>query len=67
MAMSQDQINYQHQMKNKGDKRITLLSEKYGHENNVEYRKAKENKFLGFAIITFILLFLIILTILFNI
>ena len=32
--MEQDQINYQSEMNNKEQKRIELLSEKYGYENN---------------------------------
>jgi len=54
-------------MQEKENKRITLLSEKYGHENQIEYREKKENKLLGAIIITIILLILIILTILINI
>lgn len=64
--MGQEQINYQSKMKDKNNKRIMLLSEKYGHDNKVEYREEKENKLLGLIIIIFILVFLIILTILIN-
>ena len=31
--MDQSQINYQNKMNDKNNKKITLLSEKYGHEN----------------------------------
>lgn len=65
--MNQDQVNFQNKMQEKENKRITLLSEKYGHKNNIEYREKKENKLLGAIIITIILLILIILTILINI
>ena len=44
-----------------------LLSEKYGHENKIEYREKKENKILGLAVILIILVFLILLTILINV
>lgn len=67
MIMSMEQINYQNKMKNKDDQRITLLSEKYGQNQNIEYRDKKENKLIGLIIIVIILLFLIILTILLNI
>ncbi len=65
--MNQEQVNYQNKMKDRDNKRITLLSEKYGQENHIEYREKKENKFLGALIIIIILLVLIILTILINI
>lgn len=65
--MTQEQLNYQQKMKNKNDNQIMLLSEKYGQKSNIEYRDNKENKLLGFIIITIILLFLIVLTILLNI
>lgn len=64
--MDQSQINYQNKMKDKDNKRITLLSEKYGHENKIEYREEKENKILGLAIIIFILVILIVFAILIN-
>ena len=67
MLMSQEQIDYQRKMNDKHNERIELLSEKYGRENNVEYRKPKENKALGLAVIIIVLLFLIILTILNNV
>ena len=54
-------------MKDKNNERIVLLSEKYGHQNNVEYREVKENKVLGLIIISVVLVILIILTILINI
>lgn len=65
--MDQKQINYQNKMKDKKAERITLLSEKYGHQNNIEYRDVKENKVLGLIIISIILVILIILTIIINI
>ena len=49
--MNQSEINYQNKMRDNDNKRITLLSEKYGHENKIEYRETKENKALGLAII----------------
>lgn len=64
--MNQSEINYQNQMNDKNNKRITLLSEKYGHENKIEYRETKENKALGLAIIIIVLVFLVVLTILIN-
>ena len=48
-------------------KKIILLSEKYGHENKIEYREIKENKVLGLIVISIVLLFLIVLAILINI
>ena len=53
-------------MSDNENKKITLLSEKYGHENIIEYRETKENKALGLAIIIIVLVFLIVLTILIN-
>lgn len=67
VAMERKQLDYQSKMKNNNDKRIMLLSEKYGHENKIDYREKKENKLLGLAIIVIILVFLIVLTILFNV
>lgn len=64
--MNQSEINYQNQMNDKNNKKITLLSEKYGHENKIEYRETKENKVLGLAIIIIVLVFLVVLTILIN-
>lgn len=64
--MDQKQIAYQNKMRDNDNKRITLLSEKYGHENKIEYRETKENKTLGLAIIIIVLVFLIVLTILIN-
>ena len=64
--MDQSQINYQNKMKDKDNKRITLLSEKYGHENKIEYREEKENKILGLVVIIFILVILIVFAILIN-
>jgi len=64
--MDQSQINYQNKMKDKNNQKIMLLSEKYGHENKIEYREVKENKILGLAIITIILVILIVLAILIN-
>ncbi len=65
--MDREQINYQNKMKDKENQRIMLLSEKYGHENKIEYREKKENKILGLAVILIILVFLILLTILINV
>ena len=65
--MDREQINYQIKMKDKENQRIMLLSEKYGHENKIEYREKKENKILGLAVILIILVFLILLTILINV
>ena len=65
--MDQEQIEYQKKMNDKHQERIELLSEKYGHENKVEYRGQKENKVLGLVVIVVVLLFLIILTILVNV
>ena len=65
--MDREQINYQNKMKDKENQRIMLLSEKYGHENKIEYREKKENKILGLAVIIIILVFLILLTILINV
>ena len=45
--MDQSQINYQNKMNDKNNKKITLLSEKYGHENKIEYREIKENSKLN--------------------
>ena len=64
--MDQKQIAYQNKMKDKNSERIVLLSEKYGHENKIEYRETKENKALGLAIIIIVLVFLVVLTILIN-
>lgn len=65
--MDQSQINYQNKMNDKNNKKIILLSEKYGHENKIEYREIKENKVLGLIVISIVLLFLIVLAILINI
>lgn len=64
--MNQEQINYRNKMKDKDNERIVLLSEKYGHNNNLVYEKTKENKFLGLLIILFVLLIIVILAILIN-
>lgn len=64
--MSQEQINYQRKFKNKDNERITLLSEKYGHNNKIEYREEKENKIVGLISIMIVLLVLIFLAILMN-
>ncbi len=62
--MNQNQVNYQNKMKDKDNKRIVLLSEKYGHQNKIEYNDVKENKVLGIVIIAVVLLILILLAIL---
>ena len=64
--MDQKQISYQNKMKDKNNERIMLLSEKYGYKNDIEYREVKENKILGLIVISVIVVFLIILTILIN-
>ncbi len=64
--MSQEQINDQRKYKDRENERIVLLSEKYGHENKIEYRENKENKILGFISIVIVLLVLIFLAILMN-
>lgn len=64
--MSQEQINAQRKYKDRENERIVLLSEKYGHENKIEYRENKENKILGFISIVIVLLVLIFLAILMN-
>lgn len=66
ILMDQEQINYRNKMNNKNNDKIVLLSEKYGHQNNIEYRNNKENKLLGLVIISIILIALIILTVLVN-
>lgn len=67
MLMSQDQINFQKKMAVDENKRIQLLSEKYGANTTPEYRKPKENKLLGAIIIIVILLVLITVAIVVNI
>lgn len=64
--MDAKQINYQNKMRDKNAERLVLLSEKYGHKNDIEYREVKENKILGLIVISVIVVFLIILTILIN-
>mgnify|MGYP004621950971 FL=1 len=64
--MSQEQIKNQRKYKDRENERIVLLSEKYGHENKIEYREVKENKILGFISIVIVLLVLIFLAILMN-
>lgn len=66
VLMDQEQINYRNKMNNKNNDRVVLLSEKYGHQNSIEYRNNKENKLLGLVIISVILASLIILTVLVN-
>ncbi len=67
VAMEKSQLQFQKRMRNNEEQRVTLLSEKYGQINKIDYRKTKENKALGFVIIAIILLILIIITILLNI
>lgn len=67
MLMSQDQLNYQRKMQENKDKRIQLLSEKYGVNTTPEYNNKKENKFLGAIFIGIILLILIIIAIIVNV
>lgn len=64
--MSQEQINDQRKYKDREKERIVLLSEKYGHENKIEYRENKKNKIFGFISIVIVLLVLIFLAILMN-
>lgn len=64
--MSQEQINFQRKYRDKDNERITLLSEKYGHNNKIEYREEKENKIVGLIAIVIVLLVLIFLAILMN-
>ncbi len=65
--MDQEQINMRNNLQDKENKRIELLSEKYGQIQNIEYQKPKENKILGLIIIILVLLFLIILAIILNV
>ena len=67
MVMGQDHLNYQRKMQENKDKRIQLLSEKYGVNTTPEYNNKKENKFLGAIFIGIILLILIIITIIVNV
>lgn len=67
MLMGQDQLNFQRRMQENEEKRIQLLSEKYGVDTTPEYRKKKENKLLGAIFIGIILLILIIITIIVNV
>lgn len=65
--MSEEQIKEHQRMQNKDEQRIMLLSEKYGRENKIDYRKKKENKLLGLFVVIIILLILIVLAILINV
>lgn len=67
MLMSNDQLNYQKKMQENKEKKIQLLSEKYGVNTTPEYNNKKENKFLGAIFIGIILLILIIITIIVNV
>lgn len=67
VAMEKSQLQFQKRMRNNDEQRVTLLSEKYGQQNKIDYRDTKENKALGLIIIAVILVFLIIITILLNI
>lgn len=67
MLMSNDQLNYQKKMQENEEKKIQLLSEKYGVSTTPEYNNKKENKFLGAIFIGIILLILIIITIIVNV
>lgn len=64
--MTPEQLKYMQRMQNKDNKKIELLSEKYGQGKNIDYRENKENKILGLAIIIIVLVFLGVLTILIN-
>lgn len=65
--LSQDQLNYQNKMRDKENRKLELLTEKYGVQNKVEYQDKKENKLLGLIVIIVVLLILIVLTICLNI
>ena len=67
MLMDQEQINMRNKLQDKDNRRIELLSEKYGKIKKIEYQKNKENKILGLLVIIFVLLFLIILAIIINV
>ena len=62
--MSQEQINKNMQDSIKENKRIELLSEKYGQENKIEYREEKESNKATIAAIIIIVLFLAIVSVL---
>lgn len=64
--MSPEQIDYQNKTRDRDAQRIQLLSEKYGHKEQIDYREEKENKVLGLAIILIVIVFLIVLAILLN-
>lgn len=64
--MDDKQIKEQNKYRDRNNEKIMLLSEKYGHNNKVEYREEKENKILGLVIICVVIIFLIILTLLLN-
>ena len=61
--MSQEQISKNMQDNIKENKRIELLSEKYGQHNKIEYREEKESNKALYAAIAIIVLFLIIVAV----
>jgi uncharacterized membrane protein YvbJ len=65
--MNEEELKLMRNNTTKEQKRIELLSEKYGQERKIDYREKEENKPLGMAVIIIILLFLIVMTILINV
>ena len=61
--MSKEQINKNMQDGIKQDKRIELLSEKYGRENKIEYREENETNRAMYVSIIIIILFLVVVSI----
>lgn len=64
--MDEKQIKEQNKYRDRNNEKITMLSEKYGHKNDIGYRAEKENKVLGLVIISVIIIFLIIMTLFLN-
>lgn len=64
--MDEKQIKEQNKYRDKNNEKLMLLSEKYGHSNEINYREEKENKVLGLVIISVVILFLIIMTLFLN-
>lgn len=68
MDKKQIETNREYNKENNKNNNIELKSEKYGYDNNFEFRTEKsENKILGIVIISIVVLFLIILAILLNV
>ena len=61
--MSQEQISKNMQENMKENKRIELLSEKYGQENKIEYREEIDGNKATYAAVIIIVLFLIIVSV----